>query len=140
MDEESYKICHSFQFFTAFSSLAAAAAISQSCDKTLKGREAEQNPWQSDKGVGQELNALRIDDATRRGELVLNIGRAFIHSSTLRYIPGKAEISPGVKKSEEEAKDEGLNEAAGSPVQSPLFQFSPQGSNLEAIAPIEVLK
>ena len=137
MYEESYKICSSFQFFTAFSSLAAAAAISQSCDKTLKGREAEQNPWQSDKGVGQELNVLRKDDATRRGEpvLVIDIGMALI-----RYTPGKAEISPRVKKSEEKAKDEGLKEAAGSPVPSPFSQFPPQGSNLEAIAPIEVLK
>ena len=132
MDEKSYKICYSLQFFTAFSS-TAAAANSQSCDKTLKGREAEQNPWQSNEGVGQELNILSIDYATRRREVPAV--RAHI-----RNTPGKAEISPRVKKSEEKAKDEGLNEAAGSPVPSPLSHFPPQGSNLEAIALIELLK
>ena len=133
MNEKSYKICHSLQGFIAFSSTAAAAASSQSCDKSLKGREAEQNPWQSNEGVGQELNILSIDYATRRREVPAV--RAHI-----RNTPGKAEISPRVKKSEEKAKDEGLKEASGSPVPSPLSHFPPQGSNLEAIALIELLK
>ena len=57
----------------------------------------------------------------------------------LRYTPGKAEVSPRVKKSEEEAKDERLEEASGSPVPSPLSHLPPQGSNLEAVARIELL-
>ena len=132
MDEKSYKICYSLQFFTAFSS-TAAAANSQSCDKTLKGREAEQNPWQSDEGVGQELNILRSDVATRiRGVPGPEV------SAFIWHTPGKDEISPRVKKSEDKAKDERLKETFGSPVPSPLSHFPPQGS--KAIALIELLK
>ena len=101
----------------------------------MKGREAEQNPWQSDEGVGQELNSLRMDYATRRRGVPGTVVRAFIW-----YTPGKAKISPRVKKSEEKAKDERLKEASGSPVLSPLSHFPPQGSNLQAIALIELLK
>ena len=138
MNEESYQIGHSFEVFRDLSPRAAAS--SESCEKALKGREAEQNSWQSDEGEGQELNILRGDDATRRREVFRSEigsipGRAFIRNS-----PGKAEISPGIKKSEQEAKDERLEEAWSSPVPSPISHFPPQGFNLEAVAPSQPLE
>ena len=49
--------------------------------------------------------------------------------------PGKAEVSPSVKKSEGQAKGESLEEAPGSPVLSPILHLSP-----ETVAPSQLLK
>ena len=109
---------------------STAAASSQSSEKALKGREAQQNPWQSDEGEGQELNILRGDEATRSREVFTSElgsipGRAFIRNSR-----GEAEIRAGIKKSEKEAKDERLEESWSAPVLSPISQLPPQGSDL----------
>ena len=131
LDEQSNKICHSLEFSIDFS------CRHFSCGKTLKGREAEDNPWQSDEGVGHELDSLRIQDATWSLEQFLSCPsqRAFIWN-----VPGKTEISPSVEESEKEAKDQRLEEASCAPVRSVIFYFPPQGSRLETIALIQLLK
>ena len=66
--------------------------------------------------------------------------RGFVYSNFWYREVFEEKITPIVLDIEEEAKDEGLKEAAGSPVPSPLSHFRPQGSNLEAFALIELLK
>ena len=95
------------------------------------------SPWQSDEGVGHELDSLRIQDATWSLEQLLSwpIQRTFLWN-----VPGKAEISPSVEKSEKEAKDQRLEEPSRAPVRSVIFYFPPQGSHLKASALIQLLK
>ena len=62
LNEKGNKACYSLEFSMTFSFTAAS---SQSCDKTLKGREAKENPRQSNEGVAQKLNTCRTHGATR---------------------------------------------------------------------------
>ena len=48
----------------------------------------------------------------------------------IRDTPCNAEVSPSVKKSEYEAKEERLEEASCPPVLSPICHLPPQNSNL----------
>ena len=130
MNEKSKKICHSLQGSVEFSSSATGAPSGQSCDNPLKGREAEQNPWQSDEGEGQELNILRGDEATRSREVFTSELGSIPGRALIRNSPGEAEIRAGIKKSEKEAKDERLEESWSAPVLSPISQLPPQGSDL----------
>ena len=83
------------------------------------------------------MASLRMHHAARSLEKVLinPIKWAFIWNT-----PGKAEISPGVKKCEKEAKDQRLEEPPRVPVRSVIFYFPPQGSHLKASALIQLLK
>ena len=131
LNEESYKIHHNLEFSINFSFSHFPR------DDALKGRESEKNPGRSDEGEGHELDSLRMHHAARSLDKVLvnPIKWAIIWNA-----PGKAEISPSVKKCEKEAKDQRLEEASCAPVRSVIFYFPPQGSRLKTIALIQLLK
>ena len=65
LEEKAEKISHNLKFCIGWSH---TASISQSCDETLKSREAEENSWQSDEGVGQKLDSHRMIQATGGGD------------------------------------------------------------------------
>ena len=95
--------------------------------------ESEEEPWQSNKGVSQQLNRFRSHFATRRSECLVSM--AFV-----RNAPSKEEIGAGVKKREDKAKDDRLEEMPGAPVLSPIFDLPPQDSQSETLALIQLLK
>ena len=129
LNEKGKKICHILEFFR---DLSCAASSSQSCGKTLKARESEEEPWQSNEGVGQQFDHFRDHFATRVGCLV--------STAYFRNAPSKEEIGAGVIKREGKAKDDRLEEMSGAPVLSPIFYLPPQGSQLKTLAHMQRLK
>ena len=112
-----------------FSNLSSTTFADESFEKTRTSRDAKQNARCSKVGVGQKLHFPGVDQSTRRRGKGVGEGLSW---TVCRNLPCKVEVCPSVEKREDEAEDDGLQEAACLPVAPPLQHLPQQLAHLDS--------